>query len=79
MGFFPTSYGIGWCAEPIRLGFAGPLSGELSSYGISTLRGVELAIEEVNKRGGILGRWVDLYVEEHPSNLMQEFPLAWYP
>ena len=29
-----ASYGIGWCAEPIRLGFADPLSSELSSYGI---------------------------------------------
>jgi len=48
-----TSYGIGWCADPIRLGFAGPLSGELSSYGIPSLRGVELALEEVNTIGGI--------------------------
>jgi len=62
--FFLTSYGIGWCAEPIRLGFAGPLSGELSSYGTSSLRGVELAIEKANERGGILGRWIDLYVED---------------
>jgi len=46
--FFLTSYGIGRCDEPIRLGFVGPLSGELSSYGISSLRGVELAIEEAN-------------------------------
>ena len=51
--FFLTSYGIGRCAEHIRLGFAGPLSGELSSYGISSLRGVELAIEEANNGGGI--------------------------
>ena len=62
--FFLTSYGIGRCAEHIRLGFAGPLSGELSSYGISSLRGVELAIEEANNGGGIMGRLVDLYVED---------------
>jgi len=46
------------------LGFAGPLSGELFSYGIPSLRGVELALEEVNAVGGILGRPVDLYVED---------------
>jgi len=62
--FTLASNGIGRCAEPIRLGFAGPLSGELSSYGIPSLRAVELALEEANNRGGLLGRPVDLYVED---------------
>lgn len=62
--FTLASYGIARCAEPIRVGFAGPLSGELSSYGIPSLRGVELALEEANNGGGVLGRRVDLYVED---------------
>jgi hypothetical protein len=30
-GIALTSYGIGWCNEPIHLGFAAPSSGERSS------------------------------------------------
>jgi len=48
-----VAYRAGPAVEPIRLGFVGPLSGELSSYGIPALRGVELAIEDVNAGGGI--------------------------
>jgi len=59
-----VAHRAGWADEPIRLGFIGPLSGDLSSYGIPALRGVELAIEDVNRMGGVRGRRVDLYVED---------------
>lgn len=59
-----AGHGLGFAADTIKLGFVGPLSGELSSYGIPALRGVEMAIEKINRQGGIQGRWVDLYVED---------------
>jgi len=55
-----TSY----AAEPIRLGVAGVHSGELASYGISGLRGVELALRHINAKGGILGRPLETIVED---------------
>lgn len=56
--------GSGLAAEPLKLGFAGPLSGELESYGISGLRGVELAVREINAKGGVHGYPVVLMVED---------------
>jgi len=50
--------------EPIRLGVAVVQTGELASYGLSGLRGVELAVEDINARGGVLGRQIRLVVED---------------
>ncbi|MGH6968624.1 MAG: ABC transporter substrate-binding protein [Stellaceae bacterium] len=43
-------------AEPIRIGVDGPFTGGSAPMGIDMLRGVELAADEINKAGGILGR-----------------------
>ncbi len=50
--------------EPVRLGVAVVKTGELASYGISALRGVELAAQVINARGGVLGRPIKLFVED---------------
>ncbi|MFH1117665.1 MAG: ABC transporter substrate-binding protein [Pseudomonadota bacterium] len=44
--------------EPVKLGFAYVFSGRLAHYGFGAKQGAELAIEEVNEAGGILGRKV---------------------
>ena len=50
--------------EPIRMGVAGPHSGDLASYGIPTVKAAELVVEHVNAMGGICGRQVELIVED---------------
>jgi branched-chain amino acid transport system substrate-binding protein len=50
--------------EPIKLGVAGPHSGDLASYGIPSVRAAELVVEDVNAKGGVLGRPVELVVED---------------
>ncbi len=60
--------------EPIRIGFAGNLTGVNSSVAISGRNGVMLAIEEVNRNGGIKGRPVELVIrddEESPEKAAQ--------
>ena len=42
--------------EPIKIGVAGPFTGGSSSMGVSMRDGVKLAVEEINKAGGVLGR-----------------------
>ncbi|MCK5097257.1 MAG: branched-chain amino acid ABC transporter substrate-binding protein [Desulfobacteraceae bacterium] len=54
----------GFSSEPIRLGVAVVKTGELASYGISGLRGVEMAAQDINSRGGIMGRPIKLFVED---------------
>lgn len=43
------------------IGCTGPLTGDTSSYGISVKQGAELAVEEINKNGGLNG--VDFKLE----------------
>jgi branched-chain amino acid transport system substrate-binding protein len=50
--------------EPIKVGVAGPHSGDLASYGIPTVRAAELVVEDINSKGGVLGRPVELLVED---------------
>jgi branched-chain amino acid transport system substrate-binding protein len=56
--------GVGFAADTIKLGVAGPHSGDLASYGIPTVKAAELVVKEVNAKGGVLGKQVELLVED---------------
>ena len=56
--------GGGQAAGTIKLGVAGAFSGDLASYGIPTLKAAELVVKNVNAKGGILGKKVELLVED---------------
>ncbi len=43
-------------AEPIKIGVDGPFTGGSSSMGVSMRDGVRMAVDEINKTGGVLGR-----------------------
>ena len=43
-------------ADPIKIAVSGPFTGGSSSMGVSMRDGVRLAVEEINKAGGVLGR-----------------------
>jgi branched-chain amino acid transport system substrate-binding protein len=52
-------------ADPVRIGVAAPLSGAAATYGRETRAGAELAAEEINAKGGILGgRKIELVFED---------------
>ena len=44
--------GGAWAAEAV-IGFTGPLSGPAAQYGRDCLAGVELAVKDINRTGGI--------------------------
>ena len=46
----------GVAAEPIKIGVSGPLTGGSAPMGVSMRDGVKLAVAEINAKGGILGR-----------------------
>lgn len=54
------SAGSAFAADPIKIGEINPFSGPLAKYGIELARGHELAVDEVNAKGGLLGRKVEL-------------------
>ncbi len=47
-------------ADPIKVGLAGPFTGGSSSMGVSMRDAVKLAVADVNKNGGVLGRPIQL-------------------
>jgi branched-chain amino acid transport system substrate-binding protein len=62
---------IGWVLgvgcdrqEPIKIGFVGGLTGRLADLGVAGRNGVILALEQINRTGGIGGRTVVLKVED---------------
>lgn len=44
----------------IKVGFLGPLTGPVASYGIAIRNGVKMYIDEINAAGGVLGKQVEL-------------------
>ena len=51
-------------ADTIKLGVAGPHSGDLASYGIPSKKAAELVVAKINAEGGINGMQVELMVED---------------
>jgi branched-chain amino acid transport system substrate-binding protein len=53
--------------EPIKIGLDDPFTGTYAELGKNEKIGCELAIEEINGKGGILGRHVELISEDSTS------------
>ena len=53
---------------PIKLGLITPLTGPLASYGKAQELVMKLAVEDVNAKGGLLGRKVELIAYDDQSN-----------
>jgi len=50
--------------EPVQIGLSFPLTGQFSGYGNTTKKAIDLAIETVNKTGGINGSTLELIVRD---------------
>ena len=51
--------------DTIKIGEFGSLSGDNASFGTSQNNGVQMAVEEINAAGGVLGKKIDLTVEDN--------------
>lgn len=58
-------------AEPLKVGAVVPMTGDLQAYGDVSRKGVELAVELINKDGGVLGAPVELVVGDTQTNPQQ--------
>ncbi len=52
-------------AKPIKIGFSAPLTGAGAFYGQQALWGAQMAIDEINAKGGVLNRQLTLIAEDH--------------
>src|SRR5579884_909907 len=55
-------------ADTIKIGFPIPLSGPTAVYGEPVLKGAELAAKEINEKGGVLGRKLELLSRDSKAN-----------
>ncbi len=53
--------------EPVKIGLDNPLTGTYAAVGKNELIGCQYAVEQINAKGGILGRHVELLVEDSTS------------
>jgi branched-chain amino acid transport system substrate-binding protein len=54
-------------AEVVKIGLDNPLTGTYAALGKNELVGCQMALEAINAKGGVLGRPVELIVEESTS------------
>jgi branched-chain amino acid transport system substrate-binding protein len=54
-------------ADPVRIGLDNPLTGTYAAPGKNELVGCQMALDEINAKGGILGRPAELVVEDSTS------------
>lgn len=54
--------------ETIKIGFLGGLTGGHSHYGIETLKGMRMAVDDINDAGGVNGKMLEIVEGDHGSN-----------
>lgn len=54
--------------EEIKIGAILPLTGSAAPYGINAQRGIQLALEEVNNKGGINEKKVEVLFEDSKTD-----------
>src|SRR3990167_3931072 len=51
-------------SETIKIGFIGPLTGDTASLGTTLRDGAEIAVEEINAKGGVNGKKIEAIYED---------------
>ena len=62
--------------DTIKIGFPMPLSGPASVYGVPITKGAEMAVQEINASGGILGKKVELLTRDSKASADEAVRLA---
>jgi branched-chain amino acid transport system substrate-binding protein len=63
-------------ADAIKIGFPIPLSGPTATYGVPILKGAEMAVSEINAKGGVLGRKLELLSRDSKASADEAVRLA---
>src|SRR6201996_1282307 len=63
-----TLFGSTAYAETIKIGVNEPLTGAFAASGTYVVNGAKIAADEINAKGGILGKQIELVIEDNKSN-----------
>ena len=55
-------------AQTIKIGVNEPLTGAFAASGTYVVNGAKIAADEINAKGGILGKKLELVIEDNKSN-----------
>src|SRR5690349_22515605 len=55
-------------AQTIKIGVNEPLTGAFAASGTYVVNGARIAADEINAKGGILGKKLELVIEDNKSN-----------
>jgi len=55
-------------SEPVRIGFLAGISGRVADLGVAGRNGAMLAVEQINSRGGVNGRQLELMIRDDEQN-----------
>lgn len=68
--------GIAGAADAVKIGLMAPLTGFAAADGLSVLNSVKLAVERVNREGGVLGKPVELVYYDDRADGKEAVALA---
>lgn len=63
-----ASASVAFAAEPMPIGYIGPLTGSVALLGNESLKGATLAVEQINAAGGVLGRPLKIFAADDKCN-----------
>lgn len=63
-------------AAQVKVGAVSCLTGELSTFGVSSIQGARLAVDGLNGSGGVLGQKLELLVEDNGSKAGEAVTIA---
>ena len=63
-------------AEDLRIGTAGPVTGQYAKFGEQMVRGAEMAVADINAAGGVLGKQLALEIGDDACEAKQAVAVA---
>ncbi|SHJ29614.1 branched-chain amino acid transport system substrate-binding protein [Roseomonas rosea] len=64
----PALHRTGFAADPIKIGMTQPLTGSVAASGNYVANGAKIAVDVLNRAGGVLGAPIQLVLEDNKSN-----------
>jgi branched-chain amino acid transport system substrate-binding protein len=61
---------------PIKIGVASGTTGPISFFDAPSLQGMKIAVQDINAKGGVAGRQLELVTADHKSDINQIAPAA---
>jgi branched-chain amino acid transport system substrate-binding protein len=62
--------------DGIKIGVNYEKSGEVATYGQASIDGIQMAIDEINAAGGVLGQQVELLIQDNKSDPGEAYSIA---